>query len=312
MSTGAAPCALFAAVLCVGALPAAAGDGAVGLSVLSYNTHGLPGWIAWDEPERRFPEIARRLQAYDLVLLQEDFAHHELLVANVGHRYVLRGNAPRNRWVNGDGLTILAAPSLRAVEPRLRHPYGTCSGWLNGASDCFATKGLFGVRVTLSNGTTLDAYDLHLEAGRGEEDRRVRHEQLDQVERKIREGSPGRAMIVAGDFNMRDADADERTRIERFRRALGLEDAEIDPRGSTPWTKRIDYLFFRSGDSVELELLEAGVAREFVHEQGPLSDHPALYARFGVVARGAGPPPVAAPEDGATPRGRMTHRREDP
>ena len=269
----------------------------VELAVLSYNTHGLPSWIARDDPVARFPRIAERADHYDLVLLQEDFQHHALLVEHTGHPHVLRGNDPRNPLVNGDGLTVLASRSVRTIEPSLRHAYGTCSGWVGNAHDCWATKGLFGVRVTLANGASLDAYDLHLDAGREEPDRIVRHEQLRQVAEQIRRESDGRAVIIAGDFNMSFDDDEERKLMMQFRKELALEDPGIDPRDSPLWTNRIDYMFFRQDDRVRMDVIEAGVAEEFHWEDAPLSDHPALFVRFrvSVPAIAVGSPPT--PED---------------
>ena len=57
--------------------------GAVELRIVTYNTHGLPAWIAGDDPERRFPLIGRLLDAYDLAVVQEDFYHHELLLGAI-------------------------------------------------------------------------------------------------------------------------------------------------------------------------------------------------------------------------------------
>src|SRR5262249_34550650 len=50
------------------AASAAPAPDAVEFTVLSYNTHGLPGWIAGDAPERRFPLIGALAQRYDVAL----------------------------------------------------------------------------------------------------------------------------------------------------------------------------------------------------------------------------------------------------
>ncbi|MEN8183628.1 MAG: hypothetical protein ABFS46_13955, partial [Myxococcota bacterium] len=42
------------------------------LRIVTYNTHGLPAWIARDDPVWRFPRIGRLLSAYDVALVQED------------------------------------------------------------------------------------------------------------------------------------------------------------------------------------------------------------------------------------------------
>ena len=53
------------------------------LNLLVYNTHGLPAIFAADEPEKRFPQIGKLTEGYDLSLLQEDFAHHDLLLQHL-------------------------------------------------------------------------------------------------------------------------------------------------------------------------------------------------------------------------------------
>ena len=89
-------------------------------------------------------------------------------------------------------------------------------------------------------------------------------------------------MIIAGDFNMSFDDDEERELVVKFRKELTLEDPGIDPRDSPLWTNRIDYIFFRQGDRVRMDVIEAGIAEEFLWEDAPLSDHPALFVRFRV------------------------------
>ncbi len=60
------------------------------VSVLSYNTHGLPAWIALDRPGARLPVIGRLANRYDVALLQEDFAYHDRLLLGATHPVVER------------------------------------------------------------------------------------------------------------------------------------------------------------------------------------------------------------------------------
>ena len=90
-------------------------------------------------------------------------------------------------------------------------------------------------------------------------------------------------MILAGDFNSREDRSNPS--LEGFVSALGLREsgARID---ADRWRPRCDYIFYRGDARTEIALLESGEADEFVDESGkPLSDHPAIRARFAIRAR---------------------------
>jgi endonuclease/exonuclease/phosphatase (EEP) superfamily protein YafD len=145
-------------------------------------------------------------------------------------------------------------------------------------------------RLALSSGTTIDFFNLHLDAGRGVADRAARRRQLDRVAQAVRRESGSRAVIVGGDFNLRYDDAEDRALLERFRSGLQLTDTGAGLSQPGRWPEKIDYLLYRSGNDREVELLEAGIAAEFETGEGALSDHPAIYARFRPqrVAKGEG------------------------
>ncbi len=258
-------------------VPPAAGEEAVErpveVRIVSYNTHGLPAWIARDRPEWRFPRIGQLFSAYDVALVQEDFAHHEILRTSVSHDAILRGN-------DDSGLTTLLRWSPDHVVEMERVPYGSCSGWLFGASDCFADKGFLRVRLALPNGALVDLVNTHLEAGDGEDDHAVRVQQVGVLRERLRGPQPA-ALVLGGDLNLDWSKPRERALLEELIADLGLVDSGARP--SSPWD-RIDYLFLRESDGVELEVLAAGMAEEFVAEGEPLSDHPALYVHLQVTA----------------------------
>lgn len=251
----------------------------VELRIVTYNTHGLPAWIARDRPTWRFPRIGRLLSGYDVALVQEDFAHHEHLRAAVDHGAILRGN-------DDSGLTTLARWSPERVVEIERVPYGSCSGWLLGASDCLADKGFLRVRLALPNGAVVDLVNTHLEAGDGEDDHAVRVHQVGILTERLGRARPT-ALVLGGDLNLDWSRPHERELLQRLVRDLGLVDSGALPT-SPPWD-RIDYLFLREGDGVELEVLAAGMAQEFVAEGEPLSDHPALYVHLRVGVRPPAP-----------------------
>ncbi|MEE8558594.1 MAG: endonuclease/exonuclease/phosphatase family protein [Myxococcota bacterium] len=261
------------------------------LRVLTYNTHGLPSWLVSDDPKTRLPIISGLINAYDLVLIQENFAYPELLASSAEHPVIELGNPPRTAWMrrlpmfSGSGLTTLSSVPLTNGASVTREPLGVCSGWLSKANDCWASKGFLRLRVQLPNGGRIDVYNLHLDAGRSDDDRNVRRIQLERLGARVAELSDGQALIVAGDFNLNGSDSADALLLRGFRTELGLRDSGArNPEGGT-FPNQLDYLLYRDGDRTTLEVLEAGPASEFKRDEVPLSDHPALFARFRVSPR---------------------------
>jgi endonuclease/exonuclease/phosphatase family metal-dependent hydrolase len=247
------------------------------LAVLTYNIHGLPGWIAGDDPPARIPPILERAAAYDVVLLQEDFAYHDVVRANARHPHVFRGNGAWAPLLEGSGLTVLSR--FDAAEPASHAAYAACSGYVGGANDCLGTKGFLHARVALANGASLDVWNTHLDAGRDDADRGARAAQLDQLAREIATRSEGRALLVGGDLNLDWDDARDRALLAAFRDRLGLAIAAQTP--ENVWESRLDYLLVRSAGDVTLEPVGGGAQDGFVDGAGaPLSDHPAIAARI--------------------------------
>ena len=268
---------LLIVALLLAASPAAGDE----FTVLSYNTHGLITWVAGDDPAKRFPIIGDKTNAYDVALLQEDFSHHAALRQGARQPIVERGNPSRfGSWClvcNGSGLTILSRWGMENLVQAVSRAYRQCAGWIGGANDCLATKGFQRMRLRLPGGAELDFVNTHLDAGDGVEDREARRRQLDLLRRSLEVEVAGGPLILAGDLNL-DAEVPEDVALrDAFTDALGL--ANSGARGGSRWTT-LDYIFYRSGGGLELEVLEAGEDTSFVHEETPLSDHPAIFARF--------------------------------
>jgi endonuclease/exonuclease/phosphatase family metal-dependent hydrolase len=267
--------------------PAAGERQAVDFSVLSYNTHGLPSWAAGDAPEERFPRIGALVRAYDVVLLQEDFAHHVRLLRGAGDRVAWRGNQSRFRgsplcllFCEGSGLTLLSGLQRDWLLGVASRAYRSCAGWLGGANDCLATKGYQHARLLLGGEFEVHVVNTHLDAGRDPDDRAARREQLAELRRHLERQAAGAALLLGGDLNLDAADPADAALRDEFVAGLGLLDTGAAAGRGSAW-ERLDYLFHRDGTGVMLEVLEAGEAREFVDERArPLSDHPALYARM--------------------------------
>jgi endonuclease/exonuclease/phosphatase family metal-dependent hydrolase len=261
--------------------------GALLLSVLCYNVHGLPALVAGDDPAARMPEISRRLGAFDVALVQESWANFGLLLRHAAHPVVERDGRADPSSPSESGLAVFARPRLRAVT---RGSLGACAGWYDRANDCLADKGFLRVRLALENGAELDVWTTHLDAGGDPTDRAARDLQLRRLTERVRALSGASALIVAGDFNLEHSNAADRALLERFSAELSLADSAARAAADGAFAhKRIDYILYRSGGAASLELEAAGEAREFADGATPLSDHPALFARFRVAPGASGP-----------------------
>jgi endonuclease/exonuclease/phosphatase family metal-dependent hydrolase len=264
---------------------AAAGAVFVDLRVLTYNTRGLPAWVARDDPAGRARRIAPLVGAYDVALLQEDFAHHPILRAGLGGLVVERGNPSLHEssalcllGCQGSGLTFLTRLPRERLLELVNRAYRTCAGWLGGANDCLATKGFQHARLLLPGDLEIHVVNTHLDAGRGPEDREVRRAQLERLRGYLEGAAPGAALVVGGDLNLDARDPADVALRDAFVGALSLVDTGAAP--DDPSRERLDYLYRRDGVGVLLQVLAAGEAREFSPTGLALSDHPALFAHL--------------------------------
>ncbi len=244
-------------------------------SLLTYNVAGLSDWISKSTPSVNTPIIGKLINAYDLVLVQEDFEYHDALDSAAKHAH---RSAPMTEFsrLNSDGLNRF---SMMPFTNHERLQWIECHGVIRFANDCLAVKGFsFARHQLLSDGLSIDVYNLHADAGRAEGDKAARRASFSQLAEFIAEHSQNTATIVAGDTNLRGTDADDEAILQEFLRATGLTVAArslgLAPEG-------IDRVMIRSGHSVQLDVLSRDEASEFVDAAGaPLSDHPAITARI--------------------------------
>jgi endonuclease/exonuclease/phosphatase family metal-dependent hydrolase len=240
------------------------------ITVLTYNVAGLPQGISSSDPERNIPQISPLLNGFDLVLVQEDFWYHAELVAEVMHPYRSEPytDDPMNDGV-GDGLNLFTRFGFGELE---RVPWYACHGQLDCSSDCLAKKGWSFARHTLDEGVEVDIYNLHMEAGSCPEDLEIRSNSADHLVEAIEARSEGRAVIVAGDFNLKATRPDDVESLRRIIEGAGLTNAcEAVDCGD----QRIDMIMVRSAADLDIEVLSWWLPEEFVDaETGePLSDH---------------------------------------
>ncbi len=287
------------------------------LRLLSYNVAGLPAEVSDEDPETNLPLIAAKLDGYDLVLTQEDFDwwkpdglaaeldftnYHDRLVDGSSYPHLSTAHPgpeavglPAARLADlqiGDGLATFS--QLPLVEGD-RVPWDGCFGGLDtsdgGAADCLAMKGFAVSTILDDEGTPVDVYNLHGEAGGSDEDQRLQAENWAQLAAYIAEHSEGRAILLAGDTNLHTdppgpeahEDSGDGADLEiwtRFLEATGLTDACVVTECDGPG--RIDKAAFRSSDAVRIDATShAFLGDEFVDAAGEaLSDHEPLAVTF--------------------------------
>jgi len=288
--------ACIVAVLATASVPDAHARDPVQLSVLSYNIHGLPDAIAKADREKWMPSIARQSCRFNIVLIQEDFAYHEVLKKNAAcHNQAFRGPGEGTTGGSqamgfgvgnlsklltkgklfGSGLTVFVSHKVTRNKGLL---YGACEGYMSNQQDCFADKGVQLVTVRLDRGLVIDFYNTHLDSGASGADKSARAQQLNKLAAFIEANSRNRAVVVAGDFNLNWRAPESRRMLEGFISRLGLTRVAeaVDPK------RPIDHILYRNGSRVALGVANAGVAEGFVSGGQAVSDHILVTVTFAV------------------------------
>ena len=240
--------------------------------MLTYNVAGLPEGLSPSQPERFIPQISPKLNRYDLVLTQEDFTYHHLLVADADHPFISEPKEEIESFIN-DGLSRLSQSPFNDFQ---RERWDECNGGLDSGNDCLADKGFSVAEHVLDEGVEVVVYNFHADAGDSPDDVTARTAQYAQITAHARLRAEGKALILAGDTNLKvDVPAD-RALLESLLNDLDLEDT---CRSLDCGQALLDRVFFRSGDRVVLTAVEWRVADEMVDPDGtPLSDHLAVHA----------------------------------
>jgi endonuclease/exonuclease/phosphatase family metal-dependent hydrolase len=244
-------------------------------SVLTYNVAGLPELVSGSDPEINTSLISPLLNHYDVALVQEDFSYHSLLDSRAQHAY--RSEPMHSSLaLMPDGLNWFSRYAFGWVH-RVR--WGQCNGYLGSASDCLADKGFSYAELTLAPGVTVDVYNLHAEAGRSPMDVEVRRANFEQLAQYIRSHSQNRAVIVAGDTNLRPSAPRDGETLDRFLEGTGLSDS---CRRFGCGEERLDRVLVRGSRELEIDVLGWWTDRRFVDVEGaPLSDHLAVGIELG-------------------------------
>lgn len=313
--------ALLASALMLSAVPALAQNGAVTLRVLSLNIHGLPGFIAKDDPEKRIPVIARKTGAFDIALLQEDFSHQALIDADAKHGIIVRGNGPSGS-VNVKGVQV-PVETLGSVLGAAGGG-GQGSGWMGALTGLATTAAQpFGSGLTMiadpavarvlaeqrmafgmCEGYLGAAQDCFAEKGVLMVRLRLTNgAEIDVYDTHLEAGGGGadqdirvKQLSMIADFMKRnsagravvfggDFNLDWKNKAHRQAMKTFLDATGLERVDTGQGGRQIDYILVRSGSTATVSVRKAEVADGFQHEGKPLSDHPPLAATLAVSRR---------------------------
>jgi len=200
---------------------------------LSYNVAGLPQGLSGGNPIVNIPKISPLLGGYELVLVQEDFAHHDALAADAEHPHQSESNSqgPINY---GDGLNRFSDTPFVDFD---RFAWEACNGWIDQSNDCLTDKGFSVGRHELAPGLVIDVYNLHMDAGGSDGDHDAREAQTQQLLAEIAARSTGVAVLVAGDTNM--SESSEYILVQLLEGAVVVWPKDSIEEGNTRW-QRLD------------------------------------------------------------------------
>ncbi|MEZ0227708.1 MAG: hypothetical protein ACAI25_03730 [Planctomycetota bacterium] len=243
---------------------------------LTYNVAGLPQVVSKVSPSTNTTLISPLLNAYDLVVVQEDFSYQVELASAVTHPQRTAAHTGYST-ILGDGLHAFSRVPFSGL---VRTKWIDCNGWINQANDCLASKGFFLIELEPSPGVKIHFYNLHADAGRSGADANTRKSNFKQLADVIFAQSKGVAVMVAGDTNLKvTSDPVDAQTLLDFLRVAGLKDAARTI-GGTETIDRIMYRNSATGD-VELEAKKWRYADEMIDAAGlPLSDHEGVNVDF--------------------------------
>lgn len=236
------------------------------LTVLTYNIADLPAPLSSAIYPRALytVDISQRLNrsytvggrtfAIDLVGVQEDFAHHPLLIGNTLFPDASPADPPPWLWPIGvpfsSGVNTLSAFKLSDF---------TRQAWYQCALDnCLTPKGMTYTQIQLPGGEKIDVYNGHMDTTA------LTVDNIAQLSNFIQRQSQGNAVIVTGDFNAKYSTGGAvRQALLDFAADNGLTDAWVQQEygGVAPTNapsclsanacEQLDKIFYRSAPAVD-------------------------------------------------------------
>jgi hypothetical protein len=255
------------------AAPMSASNHGGRFELVTYNVAGLPEGISRSRPLANLPRIGELLNAFDIALVQEDFAYPLELRRALRHPHASSPFERSGRLDFGDGLSQFSRWPFTNFR---REAWISCHGLIDSFFDCLTPKGFSMSRQSIGRDASVHVYNLHMDAGWSPDDRAAREGQVEQLIAAIRRQSPGQAVIVGGDTNLWGRD---RRLLDHLMSSAGLSDACAETRCPEP--SRIDRVLFRRSRELRLRPRRWRIAGEFVDDaRRPLSDHLAVAVEF--------------------------------
>lgn len=235
--------------------------------VITYNVCGLPDIITYDrnlaQMDKRFKYIGKKLNAYDIIGLQEAFVTKRRIIEDeLGGYYVARGADVGMSNKTGSGVyTFARYPIKRIYYERWRKSAGP---------DALSHKGFVLTTVAVNDDLWIDVYNLHAQAGGSKE--RIDNDNMYQLAEAMKMMSFGnnRPILLIGDFNCRFGEE---------QCALITQEMGVTP--AVPEQEGVDHMFFHENNS-EWVITVQDFKKEFTEKLGKKlpSDHEAREAVF--------------------------------
>ena len=266
------------------------------LNVMTYNVSGLPiigdnqgtqRQLKGNKRMEKIGEILCRDSGCDIIGAEEDFNHHPALAkAMTAFKYKTfsKGGIPL-----GDGLNIFSKFPIYNVK---RTPWRKCFGYLAGANDRLAEKGILSSVVEIEKGVFIDLYVIHTDASNDPKSLVARKDNFLQLAEMINSRKEDRAIIVMGDFNTTFCLNEKDEPYEMLIEKAGLTDSwavihnggKCDYKNEKDWNptlkETLDRVMYKSGGGVEIKVENYEYA-EFTDEKGETyTDHVSTRARL--------------------------------
>lgn len=270
-------------------------------SAVTYNVAGLPNWFPSFLNQGKVPEnssqISPLLNAYDIVMVQEDFNYHKPLIRHVEHPYLSRHSGIAGI---GSGLNTLSKfPFVDFKRVTWQQRYGI----FRHENDRLTPKGFTYAKFEVAPGIYIDIYNLHTDAGGDPGSLTARRSNIAQLSQYIEDHSEGNAVIVLGDTNTRYTRSPDN--IRRLIGVNGLTDAWIEHARQGKYPEQggealmndqnkngadyevVDKVFYRGSRAIDLRALSYRLEdTRFTDVSGnQLSDHFPIHVEFEYEAR---------------------------
>ena len=292
-------------------------------SVATLNVDGLPQKFLFfnvnpdgpgSEGSARIAEYLKQ-KGYDLVFMQEDFNYHSDLSGKLENDYQF-GTWSGELDPSGEGVDFLHLQNHRYdcdglmgcwkngvhVDESKRTAWNENFGKFSHCLDEIVTKGFRRYEVTLSSGSHVVVYNLHMDAedhldtrdGKGAPDRAARKSQWKQLYDDILENIDDRPIVIVGDMNSLYARDEVKANFIDAINASGKGTAgdvwvELENNGKYPESLEVEgeaidkIIYINPTDGSKITPLRYSLDREgYAYEGKSLGDHYPVSATFEV------------------------------